>query len=696
MGFFDLNIPYYESDRNIVIFDKKTLKATRLKLIIKAMELGYTGIAYNRTFKGVMSESDRCSIPLFPLSSVLKLAPSLSSSVEFHRKLLNLPISEPFRQYTRLTVFVDNASQVSALNSGNPILKSYDIVAVRPLNQLAFEQACQVSEVDIITIDLSEKLPFRLKQSMVKAAIQRGVYFEITYSSLILDAQMRRETISNAKLLVDWTRGKNLLICSAAPSVTELRGPYDVANLASLLGLQLECAKAALSKNCRTVITNALRKKCYHKEAIKVEPLTSGIKEPEFDDWFKWDPISSGEGDLLLDDIKKSFSVSRNASKDVKCIEFSSIVNNLPAHGLQIKDLVFSTVSGQVPMDTIAELACVQVDEMALPSSGISQQPGAVNSLPLECSILEDDPHKNQQGSGSEKDGVPCLSTAPLNDAANLKKEVENGTIDNQDIQFTMKLGIKGTSGTKMHDLQTETSSVSCQGNVVLLDGAAIHTCRTDVEVRENSKIDNEELKIADKFDVQDTSENKICDFQPGTSSAGGDGYAVLPESAASYKCRTYSEGTLSANSSLKDVFILSKDETFTGSYVQQLGNSFHTDFHDKKGADNVILVEARVNNHPMEREQFREMNSTTLADGSSNSEHSNPMEVEDEHLVVEKVPRKNVTGGELKHTCNNTGLSYQIRGGSLSGNMRRKKSYRPSLFPFKRLLSRRPSTFRG
>lgn len=149
MGFFDLNIPYYESDRNLVIFDKKTLKATRLKLIIKAMELGYTGIAYNRTFKGVMSESDRCSIPLFPLSSVLKLAPSLSSSVEFHRKLLNLPISEPFRQYTRLTVFVDNASQVSALNSGNPILKSYDIVAVRPLNQLAFEQACQVSEVSL-------------------------------------------------------------------------------------------------------------------------------------------------------------------------------------------------------------------------------------------------------------------------------------------------------------------------------------------------------------------------------------------------------------------------------------------------------------------------------------------------------------------------------------------------------------------
>ncbi|XP_010321713.1 uncharacterized protein [Solanum lycopersicum] len=698
MGFFDLNIPYYESDRNIVT-DKKALKAIRLKLIIKAMELGYTGIAYNRTFRGVMSESDRCCIPLFPLSSVLKLAPSLSSAVKFHRELLNVPVSAPFRQYTRLTVLVDSSSQASALNSGNPILKSYDIVAVRPLNQQAFEQACQVSEVDIIAIDFSDKLPFRLKQSMVKAAIQRGVYFEITYSSLILDAQMRRQTISNAKLLVDWTRGKNLLFSSAAPSVTELRGPYDVANLASLLGLQLERAKAALSKNCRTVITNALRKKSYHKEAIKVEPITSGIKEPEFDDWLnKWDPISSGEGDLLLDDIKKSFSGSRNVRKEVKPIDFSSAVNNLPAHGLQIRDLISSKVAGQVPVDAIEELAGVQVDEMTLPRSGISQEPGGVNFLPVECSILEDDMDKNQQGSGSEKVRVPHFSIA-LNNAANLDEQEENGRIDNEDIQFTKKLDITDTSGTKMHDFQTETSPVSCEGNAVLPDGVTTHTCRRDIEVRENGMTDNDEMKITGKLDVQDTSSEKIIqDFQLETCSASSDG--VLPESAANYTCRTDSEVTLSANSSLADV-TLSKDETFTGSNVQQLGisGSFHTDSRDQNGADGVALVEARVNNNPTDKEQFREMRycSTALAGGSSNSEHSNPMEVDDEYfLIAEKVPSKDVTEGEPEHAGDSAGLSHQILGGSLSGKMKRKTSYRPSLFPFKRLLTRRPSTFRG
>lgn len=56
---------------------------------------------------------------------------------------------------------------------------------------------------------------------------------------------------------MDWTRGKNLIISSGAPSVTELRGPNDVINLMSLLGLSTERARAAVSKNCRYVISSS-------------------------------------------------------------------------------------------------------------------------------------------------------------------------------------------------------------------------------------------------------------------------------------------------------------------------------------------------------------------------------------------------------------------------------------------------------
>ncbi|XP_024961660.1 uncharacterized protein LOC112502074 [Cynara cardunculus var. scolymus] len=344
MGFFDLNIPYTESNKRNSAGDK----ATRLKLAVKAMELGYTGVAYNRTITGVMSEADRCSISLFPLSSVLKVSPSISSSVNLHRRLLNVPTSTPFRQYTRLSVVVDIPAQGSALNSGNPVLKTYDIVAVRPLKQESFDQACKNYEVDIISIDFLENR-FRLKQPLIKAAIERGVYFEINYSSLVMDAQLRRQMISNVKFLVDWTRGKNLIFSSAAPSVAELRGPYDVANLACLLGFSMERAKAAVSRTCRSLLENALRKKKFYKEAIRVELISpteqTDIEGAGFDDWLKWDPISSGDGDLQLDDMAKSFAASSKELKTVKAIDFVSIIDGLPSYGLHINDIISETKS---------------------------------------------------------------------------------------------------------------------------------------------------------------------------------------------------------------------------------------------------------------------------------------------------------------------------------------------------------------
>ncbi|TYJ33449.1 hypothetical protein E1A91_A05G104600v1 [Gossypium mustelinum] len=356
MGFFDLNIPYTDSTP-LSKANSTVAKSTRIKIVIKAMELGYTGIAYNRTIRGVMSDRDRCSIPLLGLSSLLDVAPFLSSSVNFHRDLLGVPRSPPFRQYTRLTVCIDTASQSQALNSGNPILKTYDIVAVRPLNQNAFDHACEKAEVDIISIDFSDKLPFRLKLPMVKAAIKRGIYFEITYSDLIVDVHQRRQIISNAKLLLDWTQGKNVILSSAAPSVCEVRGPNDVANLASLLGLSMERAKAAISKNCRSLLTNALRRKHFFKEVIRVEAVSSSRQSdseiPLYADWLKWDPISSGEGDLLLDDMAKSFSASTNASKTVKAIDFDSIIDKMPSHGFQIKDLISGSEASFQPQTEV-------------------------------------------------------------------------------------------------------------------------------------------------------------------------------------------------------------------------------------------------------------------------------------------------------------------------------------------------------
>ncbi|XP_014498455.1 uncharacterized protein LOC106759678 isoform X1 [Vigna radiata var. radiata] len=340
MGYFDLNIPYSQPSPT----NKVAEQSNRTRLAVKAMELGYTGIAYNITIKGVMSDHHRCSIPPLTLSSLLNVLPSLSLSANLHRSLLGVPLSTPFRQYTRLTVCVDNASQAQALNSGNPILKTYDLVAVKPFNQTAFDLACQTMEVDIISIDFSAKLPFRLKQPMVKVAMQRGVCFEVTYSGLFADIQKRRQLISSAKLLMDWTRGHNIVFSSAAPTVNELRGPCDVANLLSLFGLSKERANAAISKNCRILLANSLRKKRFYKEAVRVEVLStdgaSHSKEDRYQELLQWDPISSGEGDILLNDVQKSSLFSCKASKTEKAIDFGSLVNSLPSNSFEIKNFL--------------------------------------------------------------------------------------------------------------------------------------------------------------------------------------------------------------------------------------------------------------------------------------------------------------------------------------------------------------------
>ncbi|XP_023511957.1 uncharacterized protein LOC111776811 [Cucurbita pepo subsp. pepo] len=376
MGFFDLNIPYDEHSSSSSLSSSLSSSSSsysssrnRIRIVAKLMELGYSGIAYNRTIKGVMSDRDRCSIPLLNVSSLHSILPSFSASVEFHRDLLGVPRSSRFRQYTRLTISVNSLHEVMAVNSDNLILKTYDLIAVKPLNQYSFEQACEKLEIDIIAIDFAEKLPFSLKQGPIKSAIQRGVYFEIMYADLLSDVHDRRQTISAAKILVDWTKGKNLILSSAAPSVNEIRGPYDVANLSSLLGVSMECAKAAVSKNSRNLIANALKRKQFYKETIPVERISSDDKldlnDPLSADLFKWDPISGGEGDFVLDDIAKSFAASNKKLRGAKAID------DVPPQGFLVKNVI----SGSKEKLLLNEKGKSTVEEIAQPKTSKMEEP---------------------------------------------------------------------------------------------------------------------------------------------------------------------------------------------------------------------------------------------------------------------------------------------------------------------------------
>ena len=55
----------------------------------------------------------------------------------------------------------------------------YDLVAVQPQSERLFALACASLDADLIALDLSRRLPFRFKSSLVKAALARGLHFEV-------------------------------------------------------------------------------------------------------------------------------------------------------------------------------------------------------------------------------------------------------------------------------------------------------------------------------------------------------------------------------------------------------------------------------------------------------------------------------------------------------------------------------------
>ncbi|XP_024523064.1 ribonuclease P protein subunit drpp30 [Selaginella moellendorffii] len=187
----------------------------RREALAMALQLGYTGVAIPHIVKAVMHESDRCKLRPIKPDVLLAALPGVCESTKFHRRLLGVSNKIPFRQYSRISVVVVDQVQAAALNPSNPVLQSYDVVAVQPMSQQSFAQACTTME----------KLSFRIK------------------SSALTDAAI--------ETLVTMTRGRNIILSSGARNACEIRGPNDAANLATLFGLTMEQARAAISKNCK-------------------------------------------------------------------------------------------------------------------------------------------------------------------------------------------------------------------------------------------------------------------------------------------------------------------------------------------------------------------------------------------------------------------------------------------------------------
>ena len=85
----------------------------------------------------------------------------------------------------------DDYFKTRAHPKNNPFLSQYDVIGVEPVNQTTMHQACTTLNCDIITVSYQEEIKNYLvpKRHSIKAAKDRGIFFEFNYGQVLEDRQ---------------------------------------------------------------------------------------------------------------------------------------------------------------------------------------------------------------------------------------------------------------------------------------------------------------------------------------------------------------------------------------------------------------------------------------------------------------------------------------------------------------------------
>ncbi|KAI8606951.1 RNase P subunit p30-domain-containing protein, partial [Chytriomyces sp. MP71] len=233
--FFDLNLSGHQSDEEL---------AASVSLLKR---FGYMVAAVNQNVGGKNPLQQIREPPNPPVSS---LAPEVSQATT--------PESQKqFRLLQRLTVALDDANLSVRLDASNAKLQKFDLLAARPLSERALHNAVTNADVDIISLDLGSSLGFHIKKGPVSTAIQRGMFFEVSYAPSIRDSTQRKNIIANIQSLLRVTNGKNIILTSDAMRALEIRSTHDVMNLAQMFGIPDRYAREGISNACRSVLYHA-------------------------------------------------------------------------------------------------------------------------------------------------------------------------------------------------------------------------------------------------------------------------------------------------------------------------------------------------------------------------------------------------------------------------------------------------------
>ena len=152
---------------------------------------------------------------------------------------------------SRAHVVVRDAAELGVLQS--PQLGAFDVVSVCPASEKLLHQ-CLQADVDVVALDLAARRPLHVKRQHANVAAEKGVVFELSYATLLRERAARRAVVANAAALARLT---NVAVASGARKLIELRGAHDVANLATVFGLQADAARSAVVDTPAQIVRRA-------------------------------------------------------------------------------------------------------------------------------------------------------------------------------------------------------------------------------------------------------------------------------------------------------------------------------------------------------------------------------------------------------------------------------------------------------
>ncbi len=243
-------------------------------MLAMSAELGYDVVAVDHIYSGPPPSAPTAVTN--PLPEAVRTAAASNTLAHARRRPTILH---------RATVVVSDV----AVNHRLPaVAAAYDIVAVRPTTEKAFQTAClSMAEPALISLDLTSYFPFYFKHRACMAAVRRGVHFEVCYSQALRASassagggpRARALFVANLAGLIRATRGRGIVLSSGARAALDLRGPADVVNLLAVWGLPPDHGTEGMAALPRSVVTNEGLRRRGFRGVVDIVQTAGGAHE---------------------------------------------------------------------------------------------------------------------------------------------------------------------------------------------------------------------------------------------------------------------------------------------------------------------------------------------------------------------------------------------------------------------------------